>query len=57
MHHMAAGLLDRATLREAIIEEWRQFGIAQNAGDDVALFPWEKTLYSRASSSQPTASF
>ena len=44
---MAAGLLDRATLREAIIEEWRQFGIAQNAGDDVALFPWEETLYSR----------
>ena len=47
LHHAAAGLLDRATLQAAITEEWRQFGIAQDAVDDAALFAWEETLYSR----------
>jgi len=45
LRYAAAGLLDRATLQAAIIEEWRQFGIAQEASDDVSLFAWEDARF------------
>jgi len=45
LRYAAAGLLDRATLQAAIIEEWRQFGIAQETSDDVSLFAWEDARF------------